>query len=358
MDRRLASKWRAAQLPGSDAILPRCERLADFLVARQPADGLLPTRFDESGAVEPELSRTVMAETAPVANFLLELYQHNRKPRYLDAARKALAFLDREIVPERKWYDFETFWSCSPRLVSFDERTRQWPANNLALLHAVAAYRAAYEATAEKSYLARGEALLDYLLLFQQVWTNPVLEDLSSPVMLLGGFTTQNSDAEWSDARQSLCGNVLMDYYRTTGKIEYLERGVAALRAQFPVSPSENWAHRGYGRKAGASGFHWGSGSGMAGIEIEEDYLRDATCDVKAQSGVGVNGINVRECTVAGDRISVTIESPFVWRRDPVVTFHGGVAESAYSLVMNGRESGRFAWAALEKGLPAAGFGR
>jgi hypothetical protein len=76
-----------------------------------------------------------------------------------------------------------------------------------------------------------------------------MLEDLTGPVMLLGGFTTQNSDAECSDARQSLCGNVLMDYYRATGKIEYLERGMAAWRAQFPVSPSENWVLRGYGVK-------------------------------------------------------------------------------------------------------------
>ena len=43
---------------------------------------------DESGAVLPELSRTVMAETAPVANFLLDVYKQDRKPKYLDAARK------------------------------------------------------------------------------------------------------------------------------------------------------------------------------------------------------------------------------------------------------------------------------
>ena len=113
----------------------------------------------------------------------------------------------------------------------------------------MAAYLRAYQVTGERPFLERGEALLDYLLLYQQSWTNPALEDLSGPAMLLGGFTTQNSDAEWSDARQSQCGNVLLDYYRATGKAEYLERGVAALRAQFPISPSENWAHE--GREAG-----------------------------------------------------------------------------------------------------------
>ena len=117
--------------------------------------------------------------------------------------------------------------------------------------------------------------------------------------MLLGGFTTQNSDAEWSDARQSQCGNILLDYYRATGKVEYLERGVAALRAQFPISPSENWAHSGYGGKAGVSSFHWGSGSGMAGIEIEEEFLRDAIVDVASGTG---RGRERSECHQVRDR--------------------------------------------------------
>jgi len=349
-------KWRSAGLPRSEGILERCERLADFFVARQLSDGMLPTRFDESGGVEPQLSRDVQAETAPVARFLLELYRQDRKSRYFDAAAKGLAFLDRQVVPRRKWYDFETFWSCSPRLIAFDERTRQWPANDLATLHAAGAYLAAFETSGDKTYLVRGEAVLDNLLLYQQVWTNPVLEDLSGPAMLLGGFTTQNSDAEWSDARQSLCGNVLMDYYRATGKPEYLERGVAALRAQFPVSPSENWAHGGYGKKAGVSGFHWGSGSGMAGIEIEEDYLRDGVCDLAAGGGVGVNGLNIRGCVVSGDRIAVTMDSPFRWRRDPILTFHGGGA-TRYRLEVNGKEMGRFGWDEMEKGVRVGGFG-
>ena len=161
---------------------------------------MLPTRFDQDGGVELGAAKIVQAETAPVVLFLLELYKASPHSEYLAAARKGLAFLDRDVIPGRKWYDFETFWSCSPRLIAFDERTRQWPANDLALIHATAAYLAAYQVTRERAYLDRGEALLDYLLLYQQSWTNPVLEGLTGPAMLLGGFTTQNSDAEWSDA--------------------------------------------------------------------------------------------------------------------------------------------------------------
>ena len=127
-------KWRAAGLPESDAILPRCRRLADFFIARQLKDGMIPTRFDESGETQAELSRMLMAETGPTALFLLELYSADRNPRYLDAGLRALRFLEREVIPQRKWFDYETFFSCSPRTISFDERTQQWPANNLALI--------------------------------------------------------------------------------------------------------------------------------------------------------------------------------------------------------------------------------
>jgi hypothetical protein len=348
-------KWKESNLPGSESILARCTRLADFLVARQRPNGLLPTRFDDDGEVQEELSATVPAETAPIARFLFELWKVGNNPKYLQAALKALAFLDGTIVPERKWYDFETFWSCSPRLVAFDKRTRQWPANNLALIHAVAAYLQAYEITRQPAYLSKGQALLDYLLLYQQSWTNPALEDLTGPFMLLGGFTTQNSDAEWSDARQSLAGEVIMDYYRATHNAEYLERGVEALRSQFPVSPSENWAHAGYGRKAGVSSFHWGTGSGMAGIEFEDEYLRDAVCDVRSERCVGVNGLNITSWEMAGDgQIELKMDSPYHWTRKPEIVFHNVEANRGYKISVNGSPPQSFSGKQLESGVAVA----
>ena len=345
-------KWRAAGLPLGDAILSRCRRLADFFMARQLPDGMIPTRFDESGATQHDLSRMLMAETGPTALFLLELYASDRNPRYLEAGLRALQFLEKEVIPQRKWYDYETFFSCSPRAISFDQRTQQWPANNLALIPTVAAFLAAHRATGRREFLTQGEALLDYLLLYQQSWTNPALENLSGPSMLLGGFTTQNSDAEWSDARQSQAGNVLLDYYRATGKPEYLERGVSALRSQFPISPSENWAHSGYGKKAGVSSFHWGTGSGIAGIELEEDFLHDAVVDVAAGHAVGVNGIDITECNIAGSQIRLALTSPFRWSRSPVVVFRAAVADRMYRIVVNGVDVGVVAGKGLAAGIP------
>jgi hypothetical protein len=347
-------QWRAAGLPGAEGILPRCRQLASFMVARQTADGMLPTRFAEDGTVQEEKSRTVKAETGPVVLFLLALYSQDPNPQYLAAARKGMDFLERQVIPRRQWYDYETFWSCSPRGPHLDARTQQWPANDLALGQTVAAYLLASRITGEARYLATGEALLDYLLLYQQCWTNPALENLSGPAMLLGGFTTQNSDAEWSDARQSQCGNILLDYYRATGKVEYLERGIAALRAQFPISPSENWAHEGYGTKAGVSSFHWGTGSGMAGVEIDENYLRDAVVDVAARRGVGVNGLNISECSVVDGKIGLKISSPIAWQRRPVVVFLHAEPARSYQLVVNGAEAGSWRGAELKKGISVA----
>ena len=149
-------RWRASQLPGSDGILPRCRRLAQFMIARQSRDGMLPTRFVENGAANEELSRTVKAETGSVVLFLLELYNQDRNPQYLEAAKKGLDFLDKNVIPQRQWYDFETFWSCSPRKIEFDKRTEQWPANDLGLGQTVAAYLAAYRATGEAALPRHG----------------------------------------------------------------------------------------------------------------------------------------------------------------------------------------------------------
>ncbi len=79
-----------------------------------------------------------------------------------------------------------------------------------------------YHLTHNPEYLESGTKMLDYLLLTQQVWNNP----LYTP-MLLGGFTTQNTDQEWSDARQGYVAIVLADYYEATGDFEYLERAIA-----------------------------------------------------------------------------------------------------------------------------------
>jgi hypothetical protein len=106
------------------------------------------------------------------------------------------------------------------------------------------------------------------------------------------------------------------------------------------------------------SSFHWGTGSGLAGIEIEEELLRDAIVDVHEGRGVGVNGLNITKCDVSVDRISLQIESPLRWTRKPVLIFYHTVPTQHYRLAVNGAEIGRFAGIDLERGVPVSVFTR
>ena len=345
-------KWHECGLPTDGDILRKCDELAWFMIKRQNGCGMFPTFFDESGDTIPYKSDWVTAETGPVVLFLLQLYQLCPKSAYLEAAMKGLEFIIREVIPTRQWFDFETFWSCC----SFSNRdldmvTGQYPANNLALISTVDAFQMAHSITGNEQYLEIGKSLLDYLLLFQQCWTNPVLEGLSCDSMLLGGFTTQNIDAEWSDARQSQAGTVILNYYRKIGGLELLQRGIAALRAQFPVSPSENWAHWGYGPKTGVTSFHWGTGSGMAGIEMEHDFLMDAAIDVKEAGGAGVNGLNLSEVSIDENKIIFHIHSPFQWKEKAVVKFYQLSYDMQYEVYANNDYLGSFSGELLSEGL-------
>ena len=85
----------------------------------------------------------------------------------------------------------------------------------------------------------------------------------------------------------------------------------------------------------------------MAGIEIEEDYLRDAVVDVSAGWGVGVNGLNVVRCAIHGSQIRLEIRTPLAWTRQPVVVFRRAEPTRRYQvLLQRGRgrqlERGRF----------------
>ena len=75
-----------------------------------------------------------------VAFFLAEAHSAGLKPErqaslsYLQAAELAMDFVEREIIPSGRWFDYETFVSCSEKSFDFfDNRTNQHPANNLAM---------------------------------------------------------------------------------------------------------------------------------------------------------------------------------------------------------------------------------
>jgi hypothetical protein len=181
----------------------------DFLLEHQLPSGVIPSWYSPSLLPRAEF-RDFNAETAPSALFLATLGTVTGDQRYIVAAERAMTFVTREVIPRQRWFDFETFLSCARKDYGFyDKWTAQFPQNNLAEMQAPSAWLALYHATLKHQYLDRGTQSLDYVLLTQQVWNDP-----SFSPKLLGGFTTQNTDAEWSDARQSYAATILLDYFR------------------------------------------------------------------------------------------------------------------------------------------------
>ena len=278
----------------------------DFLLHQQQPSGVIPSWYLAADLAPRKELRDLNAETGASALFLVELAQNTNDPRYLHAADHAMDFVQKEVVPRQRWFDFETYLSCARKDFDFfDPWTAQYPQNNLAEMQNVQAMLALYQATHERRYLDTGTQMLDYLLLTQQVWNNPQFTP-----MLLGGFTTQNTDAEWSDARQGYMVTLLTDYYRATGSFELLERATAAARSTFAVAPWENWAHTGYIDQPGAfTGFHWGTGSAMTSVEILAPSFGDAFIDLKEAKGVGIDECTLSDVRVEGKIISFNISS-------------------------------------------------
>jgi hypothetical protein len=286
---------------------------------------------------------------------------------YLQAAKAAMDFVEREIVPSLRWFDFETFVSCSGKPFDlFDNTTNQHPQNNLAMLHAALAELRLFEVTGNASRLEWGERILGRISLTQAVWSHPAL----TPV-LSGGLTTQNTDAEWSDNRQQLAAVLYLKYYFGTPvrKPEYLERAVAALRSTFAIAPYENWAHTGgsQGDACGAlsSAAHWGTCSAAASVEFTRSQLHDlffyVGTDTVPPHGVCVNGCTLDGfvvSTVAGDRtVTLNVSSPFNFTEGNarfVVVVDG--ASQPLALQLNGhRTNSTYSVPELKRGVALPG---
>lgn len=328
-------KWAEDLVPGRrEEVVEFTLRYGDFLVRHQLNSGVIPSWYDSDLKPREEF-RNINAETAGSAFFLLELGAVTGNEAYVNAATRAMQFITREVLPRQLWWDYEAFKSCARKNFDFYDRiTAQYPQNNLATMQAATAYLKLYRISKDRKWLDTGTQVLDYLLLTQQVWSPPQLDP-----NLLGGFTTQNTDAEWSDARQGYAAVLLLDYHKETGNLEYLERAVAAARSTFAVAPWENWAHTGYNNEPGAmTGFHWGTGSAMASVEIMSSMLGDAFIDISRKQGVGFNANSLRNVKVSGDFISFDVDAaPKLKRMN--VRFAGANPGATYKISVNRKES-------------------
>lgn len=334
-------------------ILSFTKAFADFLVLNQHPNGVIPSWYDPETLKPVETFRDENAETAGAALFLAEFYGRTKRLNYLRGAEKAMQYIVHSVLPKQKWFDFETFFSCSRKPLGFyDSYTQQNPQNTLSMHQAAEACYELYRLTGKKEYKERGIAIMDYLCLYQQVWSPRWLSR-----ELFGGFGVQNTDAEWSDSRQGYFAVTLMKYYELTGQKEYFERGVAALRAMFslfesPTSPrtAENYGHSGYDRPAGVTGLHWGTGSSVVSIHLITQQFGDAFVDVKGKWGVGIDGCRIPKVIVTANAIRVEVLDNLAASRMIKLKF-GNLKKSKYEIVVNNKPIGLLAAASLLEGI-------
>ncbi|MGI8907539.1 MAG: hypothetical protein ACR2IE_13735 [Candidatus Sumerlaeaceae bacterium] len=271
---------------GAEYTLQYCRDLGDFFLRHQEASGAIPSWFREDMTTVPVLQES--AQTALPAWFLAELADVTSDTRYLKSARRAGDYLMTQVVPQFRYYDFETFFSCSPKECvdggRNDDSMRDWhtmqlPQNALCMQWSAEALKRLWELTSDARYLRSATQALDTMIMYQNIWSLPYRTTANS----FGGFGAQNSDGEYNDARQAQFACTLCDFGASLGRRDYFERGVAALRGSFTLinhpthiangvyaEPNyplglqpENFGHGGRDEPAGRTGFDWGEGSAL-----------------------------------------------------------------------------------------------
>jgi len=220
------------ELEKDTRLLEYPKNYAESLLELQDEEGFFPAWLDKK-TLKPLGILDQSAETSVSATFLLKLSQLTGIKNYKKAALKAINAVSREIIPEGRWEDFETYWSSSS--YGNDEligkkilRNNMYKQCNLSMFWTTEALYETYKATGNKKYLQLGQRVLDEMLMTQASWQPPYMY-----VNVLGGFGVMNCDGEWLDSRGSLFAEIIVKYGQELEKNEYIQRGLAALRSSF-----------------------------------------------------------------------------------------------------------------------------
>ncbi|MEX0720087.1 MAG: hypothetical protein WD059_05425 [Balneolaceae bacterium] len=237
------------ELEQDERLLEYATEFANSLVEIQDSSGFFPGWLDDS--LKPMQHLNNSPESSMSVTFLLKLYEHTGNKKYFDSAIKAIDAVIEDIIPIGRWEDFETYWSCNPfgsrDLVNKKiERNNMFKQNNFSMYWTSQALLNVYHQTGNDRYLEYGQRTLDELLMTQATWQPPYMY-----VNTLGGFGVMNADGEWNDSRQSLFSELIVQYGEVMDNEEYIERGLAALRASFtmmyaPENPKtkEQWERK------------------------------------------------------------------------------------------------------------------
>lgn len=219
------------ELEQDDRLFNYAKEYAVALIQLQDGEGFFPAWLDSEN-LKPLGVLDQSPETSMSVTFLLKIYELTKEEQYKKSAIKAMNSIIKHIIPEGRWEDFETYWSCcwfgSDHVGKKFERNNMYKQCNFSMFWTAEALLECYRITNEKEFLSIGQRVLDEMLMTQASWQPPYMY-----VNTLGGFSVMNADGEWNDARQSLFAEVIVEYGLELKCKEYVQRGLAALRASF-----------------------------------------------------------------------------------------------------------------------------
>ena len=357
-----------------EEVQQKASDLIDLLTEVQYKTGEIPAYLDfEPDQKTPIISEILhqSARSGATLMLLTEYYNVFKDDKIIPIAEKIARYIQTEIIPEDKWHDFEPFYSCTHADLDFyDEYTKKHAMNGLCIYWCAEGMKQLYKITKKEEYLVSGERILAILSLFQQVWDIPYIS-----FNTFGGFCSQNIDAELSDARQALFIRVYMEYYLLTGKREYMERGIAALRGSWAMQVlkeyeeqcpgnqerlstvdtvdrgivAENYGHTGTDlRVPGYWMPDWGCGSSIMATAYSKKHFGDVFIDFKEKLVFGIDGILIKSAIFESGK--VTIESEIIPNKNYLIFKGRDPPQGGCEIILDGVSEGRMSFDDLNEG--------
>ncbi len=324
MDLAWTSYWMLrwhTEICADHRLLARARACGELLLRSQLQSGSVPVFLDNETLEPLELLRETPGAAGSGLLFA-KLYEVTRDERFLRGAERVAQFVETRFMPQG-WTDYESYFDSAGKPMDLDDPySRQRPQNTFPMFWTAEMAKLLYRLTGEQSYREQALRAVDYLLLFQAVWS-----PLYLTVKGFGSIGIGNGHTGWNDARAGIFAPCIADFHDIGGNVEYLKRGIAAMRAPLalmyipenePVSSvydkgplgyaDECYAHRGRDARLGPSTFDFSVGYAL--MAREELYLRyaDAWIDPATASGVGVDGCVVREVRSEPNRIDVLLD--------------------------------------------------
>ena len=325
-------RWHAEIEPDPE-FLQRAVECGDLLLRSQLASGAVPVWLHKDTLEPLQLLRENPSAAASGLLFS-KLYELTREERFLHGAERVAAFMAPLCTPQG-WSDYESYFDSAGKPIDLvDHYSQQRPQNTFPMYWTAELNKALFRLTGLGHYREHALRAVDFLLLFQGVWSPPYLT-----VKGFGSIGIGNGHTGWNDARAGIFAPGIADFYELTGEVEYLQRAVAAMRAPLALmyipenkSVSSVWdkgplgyadecyAHRGRDARLGPSTFDFSVGYALMAFEELHPRYGTVYVDLEGGNGVGIDGCIVERATVIGTTVELSISDQVSEAREITVT--------------------------------------